>query len=199
MKTATQRKETGNAQGLPRLEPIEHPRSLKLKLVYWLTKKRIGKVLTPIKIHYSRFPGALGLARELAKLHNQFTIDQKLQHLIKVYTAAQNGCAFCVDIGKASAQEKNLAPGIFEDLLKFEESLRFTSAEKAALNYVDEVNRQKHVSDSTFERLQNYYSEEEIIQITLLNAIENSYNLMNTPLNIGSDELCEWMASKSST
>lgn len=184
---------TYHSRAEPRLRPIENPESFKLKLAYWFIKRRLGKVITPVKVHYPRFPGALGLAGELAKLHNRFTIDPKLQHLIQVYTATLNGCAFCVDIGKASAQQKKLDPGIFDSLLRFEESAQFTAAEKAALTYVDEVNRNKHVSDATFERLQQYFNEEEIIQITTLNAVENLYNLMNAPLNIGSDELCELM------
>lgn len=181
----------------PRFEPIEKPKSLKLKLAYWFIKRRLGKVVTPVKVLYTRFPGGLGLASELTKIHKRFTIDQKLQYLIKVYTATANGCAFCVDIGKATAQQKKVDPGIFDDILGFNESDRFTAAEKAALTYVDEVNRNKHVSDKTFEKLQRYFNEGEIIQITTLNAIENLYNLVNMPLNIGSDELCELTGSKS--
>ncbi len=175
----------------PRLEPIENPGSVRLKLAYWFTKNKVGKVITPVKVHYPRFPAALGLAGEISKLHDRFTIDTRLRHLIQVYTATMNGCAFCVDIAKASAQHKKLEHSMFDDLLRFEESEQFTQAEKAALIYVDEANRNKHVSDETFDRLQRYFSEEEIIQITILNAIENLYNLMNGPLNIGSDELCE--------
>ncbi|MFC4874458.1 carboxymuconolactone decarboxylase family protein [Negadavirga shengliensis] len=187
---------TDPAQTGPRFSPIEKPKSLKLKMVYWFIKRKLGKVITPVKVFYPRFPEALGLAGELGKLHNRFTIPPRLQHLISIYTATMNGCAFCVDIGKASAKQKKLNPSIFDDLLRFEESGGFTAAEKAALAYVDEVNRNKHVSDAIFDRLQRYFSEEEIIQITLLNAIENLYNLMNAPLNIGSDELCELMSSQ---
>lgn len=186
---------TTHPQGEPRFRPIENPKSIKLKLAYWFIKRRLGKVITPVKVHYPRFPEGLSFAGELAKLHNRFTIDHKLQHLIQVYTATMNGCAFCIDIGKASAKQKKLNPGIFDDLLRFEESETFTEAEKAALAYVDEVNVNKHVADTTFERLQRYFTEEEIIQITMVNAIENLYNLMNAPLNIGSDELCELMRS----
>lgn len=177
----------------PRLRPIEDPKPLKLKLAYWFAKRKLGKVITPIKVHYPRFPEAMGLAGELAKLNDQFTIDSRLQHLIKVYTATFNGCAFCVDTGMAYAKKNKYNSGLFYDLLRFHESEQYTEAEKAALTYVDEVNRNKHVSDQTFEYLQRYYSDEEIVQITLLNAIENLYNFMNAPLNIGSDELCEWM------
>lgn len=177
----------------PRLKPIENPKSLKLKLVYWLIKKKIGKVVTPVKVSISRFPALMGMASAMAKVDKRFTIDQKLRHLIGIYTATMNGCAFCVDMGKASAQQKKLDTHIFDDLLRFEESERFTPAEKAALAYVDDVNRNKHVSDETFKRLQRYFSEKEIVQITVLNAIENFNNLTNAPLNIGSDELCEIM------
>lgn len=175
----------------PRLKPIERPDSLKVKLAYWLTERMVGTVPTPVKVHYARFPEALGLARKLTELHGKFSIDLKLKHLIKVYVSLVNGCAFCVDIAKASAQKHRLESSIFDDLLQFEESDRFTAAEKAALAYVDEATRNKHVADATFERLQRHFMEEEIVQITLLNAIENFYNLTNTPMNIGSDELCE--------
>ena len=187
---------TLHTQAEPRFRPIENPKSFKLKLVYWFIKRRLGKVLTPVKVFYPRFPAVMGLAGAFAKLHKRFTIGLKLQHFIGVYTATMNGCVFCMDIGKASAKQKKLNPSIFDELLRFEESEGFTAAEKAALAYVDEVNRNKHVSDETFKRLQRYFNEEEIIQITVLNAIENLSNLMNAPLNIGSDELCELMSSK---
>lgn len=175
----------------PRLEPIENPSSLKLKLVYWYTNKKMGKVITPLKVLNARFPDALGLSKEMMKVEEKLTIPDRLIHLIKVYVATLNGCAFCIDIGKAKAQREDMNPTIFEDLMRFEESSHFTEGEKAALAYADEATRQKHVSDSTFERLKHHFGEEEIVQITLLNAIENFYNLTAAPMNISSDELCE--------
>lgn len=174
----------------PRLDPIDNPSSLKLKIAYWYTERLMGKVITPLKVHYARFPKALGLSRKIVQTEEAIDLDETLKHLIKVYVATLNGCAFCVDIGKASAHKNNLNEKIFEDLLRFEDSDRFSPVEKAALTYVDEATRNKHVSDETFERLQTHFSEQEIVQVTLLNAIENFYNLMNAPVNIGSDELC---------
>lgn len=175
----------------PRLKPIENPKSLKLKLAYWFTKRRLGKVITPLKVNYARYPDSLGLVNKITQTEQSISIDAKLKHLIKVYVATINGCAFCVDIGKAAAEKENHDSSMFDDLLRFEESSKFKPSEKAALAYVDETTRNKHISDTTFERLQEYFNEEEIVQITLLNAIENFYNLMNAPMNIGSDELCE--------
>lgn len=175
----------------PRLKPIENPKSLKLKLAYWFTKRRLGKVITPVKVHSVRFPEGLGLSKKIVETEEKITLDSKLKHLIKVYIATLNGCGFCIDIGKAHAKKKKLDSGIFDDLLRFEESSKFSESEKTALTYVDEATRNKHVADSTFGLLREHFSEREIVQITLLNAIENFYNLMNAPMNIGSDELCE--------
>lgn len=182
-------KETQNSE--PRLKPVENPSSLKLRLAYWFTKRSMGKVITPVKVHSARFPEGLGLSKKMMDTEEKFTLDLKLKHLIKTYVATINGCGFCIDIGKASAQKKQLDSAIFDDLLRFEESSKYSDAEKAALAYVDEATRDKHVDDSTFERLQQHFTEREIVQITLLNAIENFANLTNAPLNIGSDELCE--------
>ena len=179
----------------PRLDPIEHPESLKLKLAYWYTKHAMGKIITPLKVHYSRFPEGLGLSRKIAKTEERIELDTRLQHLIKVYVATLNGCSFCVDIGKASTRKEEVDVAVFDNLLRFEESPHFTEAEKAALRYVDEAARNKHVDDTTFNSLKEHFTEREIVQITLLNAIENFYNLMNVPLNIGSDELCELWSS----
>ncbi|MDR8390351.1 carboxymuconolactone decarboxylase family protein [Aliifodinibius sp. S!AR15-10] len=178
----------------PRLTPIENPDSIKLKLAYWFTKRKVGKVITPLKVLYARFPQALGLSKELMDLDQFFTISSRLKHLIKVYVATLNGCAFCIDIGKASAKTKDIDSSIFDDLMQFDESESFTAAEKSALSYVDEATRNKHVSDSTFNRLKQHFDEQEIVQITLINAIENYYNLMNAPMNISSDELCELLS-----
>ncbi|MBN2730851.1 MAG: carboxymuconolactone decarboxylase family protein [Balneolaceae bacterium] len=180
----------------PRLKPVENPTSLKLKIAYWYTERLMGKVITPLKVHYARFPEGLGLSRKVVETEETIDLNPRLQHLIKVYVATINGCAFCVDIGKASAEKKNLDDKMFDDLLRFEESSHFSEAEKAALQYVDEATRNKHVDEAIFSRLEKHFSERDIVQITLLNAIENFYNLMNAPMNIGSDELCEIWASK---
>lgn len=179
----------------PRLEPIENPNSLKLKLVYWLSELFLGKTPTPLKVLFARFPKGLGLSKKLADTEKKFTIDPKLKHLIKTYVATINGCGFCIDMGKASALKESFDSSIFDDLLRFEESNKYSEAEKSALAYADEATRNKHVTDDTFKRLQQHFSEQEIVQITLINALENFYNLTNTPMNISSDELCELWSS----
>ncbi len=66
----------------------------------------------------------------------------------------------------------------------------FTDAERAALDYVTELTRDKKINPETFARLAQYYSEREICEIVLLVASEHVYNMTNIGLNIHSDMLC---------
>jgi alkylhydroperoxidase family enzyme len=75
-------------------------------------------------------------------------------------------------------------------LPQYRTSPLFGARERAALAYVEEATRTKHVSDATFAELRRHFGEREIVEITWLNALENYYNLINIPLAIESDGLC---------
>ena len=55
---------------------------------------------------------------------------------------------------------------------------------------MEEATRNKKVSDGTFEQLRRYFNEQEIVEITWVNALENYYDLLNVPLEIESDGFC---------
>jgi len=79
----------------------------------------------------------------------------------------------------------------FDSLEQYRSSSLFTDAERAALDYVTELTKNKEVSPDTFARLANFYSEREICDIVWLVASEHLYNMNNIGLNIGSDGMCE--------
>jgi alkylhydroperoxidase family enzyme len=67
----------------------------------------------------------------------------------------------------------------------------FADAERAGLDYVTELTKDKKVDPDTFARLSRYYSERAICEIVWLVASEHLYNMTNIGLNIHSDMLCE--------
>jgi alkylhydroperoxidase family enzyme len=67
----------------------------------------------------------------------------------------------------------------------------FSDKERAALDYVTELTRNKAVQPDTFARLAGHYSEREICDIVWLVASEHLYNITNIGLNIHSDMLCD--------
>jgi alkylhydroperoxidase family enzyme len=79
----------------------------------------------------------------------------------------------------------------FDALPKYRTSPLFSEAERAALDYVTELTRNRNVEPHTFECLRKHYSERAICEIVWLVASEHFYNITNLGLNIHSDMLCD--------
>ena len=174
-----------------RLKPIENPPTLKMRLVYALSRRRFGKVITPLKVAYARVPAALPIGRAVADyLETGCRLDPALRMLVQAHIAHLNKCTFCIDIGEALALRRGLDQARLRATHAYATDARFNERERAAIAYVDEATRNKQVSDQTFENLRAHFREDEIVEITLLLAIEHYFNLLNLPLGIESDGLC---------
>jgi alkylhydroperoxidase family enzyme len=174
------------------LPPIEHPHGLIMKLAYYFTRQQFGKVLTPLKVHSARLPAAFGLFySKISKLDKKLTLPAEAVMLIREQVARINVCLFCMDIGRAFTIKASMNQAKFDALEQYRTSDLFTEAERAALDYVTELTKEKRVSPDTFARLSRHYSERAICEIVWLVASEHLYNMTNIGLNIHSDMLCE--------
>jgi alkylhydroperoxidase family enzyme len=174
------------------LPPIEKPLGLMLKLVYAMTRRQFGKVLTPVKVVYARMPLAFGMfSSKISKLDKKLELPQETQFLIREQVARINVCLFCMDIGRSFAIKASMNEAKFDALEHSSTSPLFNDAERAALDYVTELTRDKQVNAETFARLSRYYSERAICEIVWLVASEHYYNMTNIGLNIHSDLLCD--------
>jgi alkylhydroperoxidase family enzyme len=173
------------------LSPIEKPRGLMMKLAYYFTRKQFGKVLTPVKVHSARLPAAFGLFyAKIGKLDQKLTLPPELVLLIRQQVARLSLCLFCIDIGRSFAIKAMMKEAKFDALDQYRTSALFTDAERAALDYVTELTRDKKVDPDTFAWMARHYSEREICEIVWLVASEHLYNMTNRGLNIHSDMLC---------
>ena len=175
-----------------RLQPIENPKSLFIKIAYWFTKRQYGKVMSPLKVIYARKPELLSFAMKIAKFEEkQNSLSPELRLLIKVATATQNGCTFCQDIALAHAVKGKIGTEKFVALITKNEAKMsvFSEKEQIVLTVLEEYNIERNVSDETFAELRKHFTETEIIEILALNAFEHFYNAMTIPLKIESDGL----------
>jgi alkylhydroperoxidase family enzyme len=180
---------------LPR---VERPRGLFLKVVYFFTRRRAGKVITPVAVFSARMPAAFAsFYGKLPRLDQKLQLPPQLRVLIRERVASINTCLFCMDAARWYAMKESAANlARFDALPDYQASPLFTDAERAALDYATELTRDKKVDASTFARLTRYYSEREICGIVWLVASEHLYNMTNIGLNIGSDGLCELNARR---
>ena len=172
-----------------RLDPIEKPKNLMLKMGYKMMQKQFGKVLTPLKIIYARKPSLMFIAQKIDKVSGKLSFDPPFRLLVQTFASMKNGCAFCHDFRQTRAIKRHLGTEKFLALDNYRTNELFNDRERAALSYIEEATVNKNVSDSTFDNLENYFTDAEIIELTWINAAENYYNSLMIPLGIESDGL----------
>jgi alkylhydroperoxidase family enzyme len=176
----------------PFLAPIEKPKGLMLKLVYAMSRRQFGKVMTPLKVFVARMPLGFGkFVGKIGSLDKQLTLPRETVMLIREQVAHINVCLFCIDIGRAFTIQAGMNQAKFDALHEYRTSPLFTEGERAALDYVTELTRNKRVDPEGFARLQRHYTERQICEIVWLVATEHVYNMSNIGLNIHSDLLCD--------
>jgi alkylhydroperoxidase family enzyme len=168
-----------------------------MKLAYAGTRRQFGKVLTPLKVFCSRLPIAFGMFYgKIGKLDKKLQLGAEIQMLIRERAARINVCEFCIDIGRSFVIKSSMNEAKFDALEEYATNQLFSDAERAALDYVTELTRNKNVKPETFARLEKHYSERAVCEMVWLVASEHFYNMTNIGLNIHSDLLCDMARKK---
>lgn len=173
-----------------RLEPVRSRNPL-LRAVTWLLARRFGRRVTPYDVVFARLPAAVPTQLAIyGALQTGLGLDRGLTLLVQQHVSTLNGCSFCTDIGRAMATYRGVSREQLDALPAWRTSDAFTPAERAALAYVEEATRDRRVADATFAELRAHFDDRAIVAITWLAAVESYFNLLNRPLEIGSDGLC---------
>jgi len=182
------------------LPPIEKPRGLRLKLIYFFSRRQAGQVITPISTFAARMPFPfMSFYGKLNRLDKKLQLPQPTAVLLREQVASLNTCLFCMDAARWYATRDSADNRArFDALPEYRTSPLFTEAERAALDYATELTAGKKVEPATFARLAGHYTEREICDIVWLVASEHLNNMTNIGLNIGSDGLCPVPAAQSS-
>ncbi len=176
----------------PFLAPIEDPKDPTMKQIYAAQEARFGKVLTPAKVLQARLGPAFaqfyGRGPELDK---GLKLSPETALLIRERVARLNVCLFCIDSIRAVTILASMNQAKFDALEEYGTSPLFTDGERAALDYATQLTKNKKVDPAIFDRMTEYYSEQEICEIVYLVASEHLYNMTDIGLNIHSDMICD--------
>jgi alkylhydroperoxidase family enzyme len=181
----------------PFLPPIDKPESLMMKLVFYFTRRQYGKVMAPLTVFAARMPLSFGMFYgKVGSLDKKLLLPPETALLIRVQVARINVCLFCIDMARSVVITKSINEAKFDALDQYQTSSLFSEAERAALDYVTELSKDKKVNPNTFARMSSYYSERQICEIVWLVASEHIYNITNIGLNIHSDMICDIVRNK---
>ncbi|MEZ2131128.1 MULTISPECIES: carboxymuconolactone decarboxylase family protein [unclassified Sinorhizobium] len=105
-------------------------------------------------------------------------LEHRLIHLIKLRASQINGCAYCVDMHVKEARKDGLSEQWINLICAWRESPVYDARERAVLAWVDALTNiaQTGAPDSDFEPLREFFSEEEIVKITVAIGAINVWN-----------------------
>lgn len=124
----------------------------------------------------------LDLYQAIAK---ESTIEPKLQELANLEVSRINRCHYCL----AHHTQMAKVTGVKDEQLKFWEMGKiegvFYDKEKTVIEYARQVTENaENVSDELFKRLSSYFTESEIVNLTLIVGLMSVFNRFNGALGV---------------
>lgn len=136
------------------------------------------------RISYKEVPkGLFGTMMKINDYLKQTALDNRLLELLKYYVSQINGCAYCIDMHYKEAVHEGETELRLYSLSVWKEVPYYTDKEKAVLLFVEAVTNihEKGVPDEVYNPLTNFFSKEDIANLTLAIAEINSWTrLMRT-------------------
>ena len=159
---------------------------LSVKLAYWYMRRAMkqmtgsepahGSGIEPIEIWAHQPKMLSGMGKMEGAVRKGSSVDERLKYLVEAKGAAMIGCEYCLDLGSAICRNSGLSDDELLDLLRYRDSDRFSEREKLALDYTVAVMRTPvEVSDELFARLQEHFSDEQLVELTAMLTIVNHH------------------------
>lgn len=137
-------------------------------------------------------PKALKAMMGLNAYLSEISISKTFKELIKIRASQINGCAYCIDMHTKDALKNGETPQRIFLLSAWEETEGiFTDEETVLLSIIEEVTliNQKGLTDVTYEKALQFFSENQIAQIIMAIITINAWNriAISSHLQVGKD------------
>jgi AhpD family alkylhydroperoxidase len=105
-------------------------------------------------------------------------LEPSLLELVKLRASQINGCAYCIDMHWKDARAKGESEQRLYGLMAWRETSYYTERERAALAWTETVTlvAETHVPDELYEEARQYFSELELVNLTLAIVAINGWN-----------------------
>ena len=106
------------------------------------------------------------------------SIDRRLRVLVQLRVSQINGCVYCVDLHSRQAREGGESQQRLDCLVAWEECPFFSQAERAAFAWAEALTHvsSTHAPDAVYDTVHRFYSDQQIVDLTLVVSLMNSWN-----------------------
>jgi AhpD family alkylhydroperoxidase len=105
-------------------------------------------------------------------------LERSLIELVDIRASQLNGCAYCIDMHTIEARAGGESEQRLYALNAWRETPFFTDRERAALAWTEVVTliSENHIPDEAYEQAKKFFSEEELVNLTLAIVAINGWN-----------------------
>ena len=123
-------------------------------------------------------PGAYRAMAGLEQYIHSTSLEPGLVLLLKFRASQVNGCAYCLDMHSKDARVLGETEQRLYGLDAWRESPYYTDRERAALAWIEALTliREGHVEDEVFEAARKVFSEQELVDLSMVAVAINGWN-----------------------
>jgi AhpD family alkylhydroperoxidase len=168
---------------------IDRPRGALRRYAWRYSHRTLGSVVEPVRAaaNHGGVLMAAG-ALEMAAGRGWRKVDAQLRHLVVHAVSAAVGCSWCIDYGYYEGVQRGVDPVKLQQVPGWRESAAFDDRERTALEFAEAVTlTPAHVPGELAERLHNYFTDTELVELAAWIALENYRSRFNAALGLRSE------------
>lgn len=167
--------------------PLDHPRTLTLRLARWYSIRTYGRVLDPgLALFHHRGVLASFLLTETSTGWWR-RLDPTLKALAVLAAASRIGCSWCMDFGYWESHHQGVDAAKLRAVPTWRDSDVFTDLERQVLAYAEAMTEtEPAVTDEMVASLRRSLSDRELVELTAMVALENQRSRVNAALGLTS-------------
>ncbi|NYH20287.1 carboxymuconolactone decarboxylase family protein [Paraburkholderia bryophila] len=127
---------------------------------------------------YKANPAAVKALLGVEERIGKSALEKPLAELVRLRASQINGCAYCVDMHVSDARKSGETERRLATVVVWRETPFFTDRERAALEWTEAVTlvSNEHVPNAVWEAVRPHFSDEELVDLTLLVSAINAWN-----------------------
>lgn len=127
---------------------------------------------------YKANPAAIKALLGVEERIGKSALEKSLTELVRLRASQINGCAFCVDMHTTDARKGGESERRLATVVAWRETPFFTDRERAALEWTEALTlvSHEHVPDAVWQAVRPHFSDEELVDLTLLISAINAWN-----------------------
>jgi len=111
-------------------------------------------------------------------------LEESLANLVFLRASQLNGCAYCIDMHWKDLRAAGETEQRLYGLDAWRESPYYSDRERAALTWTEALTniQEGRVSDEVYEQVRKFFSEKELVNLSMAITVINSWNRLNIAL-----------------